>query len=88
LFNRGGTLDSVKLLDFGLVKDLEQTEEEATLTKQNVVAGTPAYMSPEQIADPRQLDPRTDIYSLGALAYFVFLGRPVFEGNALQVIRR
>lgn len=86
IYNRGGIPDSVKLLDFGLVKDLRLVDQEASLTKQNVVAGTPAYMSPEQIADAKQLDPRSDIYSLGSLAYYVFCGRPMFQGNAMQIL--
>jgi eukaryotic-like serine/threonine-protein kinase len=78
---RGGRQDVAKLLDFGLVQthNLAGGGEEATrLTQTGAIAGTPAYMSPEQAAGQADLDARSDIYSLGAVAYFLLTGRPPF----------
>ena len=70
----------VKLLDFGLVLDLEhQSESEDS----NLVVGTPLYMSPESITAPESVGARSDLYSLGAVAYFLLSGLPVFDGNSV-----
>jgi hypothetical protein len=84
---RGGHEDIAKLLDFGLVLAPQTTEDEARLTRQDMVAGTPSYMSPEQSAGQEIVDARSDIYSLGAVAYFLLTGRPPFIGkNNLQIL--
>lgn len=80
---RGGIADVAKLLDFGLVKDLSRNVSDAALTREGVVAGTPAYMSPEQVAG-NALDERTDIYSLGAVGYFLLAGQPPFADLSPQ----
>ncbi len=72
--------DFVKVLDFGLVKDLEDNQE---LTQQGLFMGSPKYMSPEQIQGGR-VDARTDVYSLGVIIYYMLTGRVPFEG-ATQV---
>lgn len=82
LCERGGTFDFVKLLDFGLVKPIDESSDMA-LTAVNAVAGTPHYLSPEGISDPDQVDGRSDIYCLGAVAYFLLTGRHVFEGQSV-----
>src|SRR5262249_32163814 len=73
---RGGVADVVKLLDFGLVKAVGLANKEATLTQEGAITGTPTYMSPEQASGKDHLDGRSDIYSLGAVAYFVLTGSP------------
>jgi serine/threonine-protein kinase len=73
---RGGLHDVAKLLDFGLVRAHGAGAE--NLTQEGAVAGTPAYMSPEQADGNQDLDGRSDIYSLGALAYFLLSGQPPF----------
>lgn len=76
---RGGVPDVVKLLDFGLVLPVGKLEDDK-LTQEGTLAGTPAYMSPEQAEGQENVDLRTDIYSIGALAYFLLSGQPPF-GN-------
>lgn len=83
--HRGGVYDVAKLLDFGLVKPMDDVET-LELTKEGAVTGSPLYMSPEQATDGRA-DERSDIYALGATAYFSLTGRPPFEHEkALKVI--
>ncbi len=71
-----------KVLDFGIARP-EQAGH--TLTSTGTVLGSPMYMSPEQI-QAQQLDRRTDIYSLGAVLYFLFTGVEPFAGKDLQEI--
>jgi eukaryotic-like serine/threonine-protein kinase len=75
---RGGVFDVVKLLDFGLVQESRFGKEEDRLTQLGTIIGSPPYMSPEQAAGKSGLDPRSDIYSLGAVAYFLLTGQPPF----------
>jgi eukaryotic-like serine/threonine-protein kinase len=86
---RGRDFDYVKVLDFGLVKRLTPTDGgEPALSSPDVVAGTPAYLSPETASgDP--VDGRSDLYSLGCVAYWMLTGRQVFEAeNVIQMIAR
>ncbi len=79
---RGGQYDVAKLLDFGLVKPIQATLGNATeLTQEGSIAGSPLYMSPEQVLAEIDPDPRSDIYSLGTVAYFMLTGRPPFQGG-------
>jgi hypothetical protein len=76
--------ETIKILDFGLVKVLRDDSEE--LTKEGSFLGSPRYMSPEQIAHGR-VDLRTDIYSLGVILYQCLCGRPPFEAdNAVHIL--
>ena len=90
LGNRGGMPDVAKLLDFGLVTtrgaDAAKTSG-PTLTQIGMIVGTPEFMSPEQCGDPREIGPSSDLYSLGALGYFLVTGRSPFAGrNAMQML--
>jgi serine/threonine protein kinase len=76
----GGLGDVAKLLDFGLVLPAELLGE-AALTADTQIVGTPDYMSPEQAKGSHKLDLRSDIYSLGAVAYYLLTGRPPFQAN-------
>jgi hypothetical protein len=80
LCQKGGQYDVPKLLDFGMIKD---TRAEATrdLTRALRVLGTPAYMAPERIEDASSADPRSDVYALGAVAYFALAGAPPFAAE-------
>jgi serine/threonine-protein kinase len=80
--DRGGVRDVAKLLDFGLVNAPEVGGGSDRLTEEGTVMGTPAYMSPEQAAGTAQLDARSDVYSLGAVAYFLLTGRSPFAGRS------
>jgi hypothetical protein len=82
LCTQGGERDVVKLLDFGLVKELE-VDKGVGLTGANTLTGTPQYMAPESIRAPEAVDARTDIYSLGAVAYFLLAGSEVFRGQSV-----
>jgi serine/threonine protein kinase len=80
LNRRGGEPDVVKVLDFGLVRALD----EAKVTRQTGgLAGTPLYMSPESIQSPDSVDARSDLYAVGAVGYFLITGKPVFDAASL-----
>ena len=82
LCRQGGLYDFPKVVDFGLVKDLEPSGD-ATLTRADVIAGTPLYIAPEAITSPESVGPQSDIYSLGAVGYFALTGQHVFQGRTL-----
>lgn len=80
LTQRGGLYDFVKVLDFGLAKDV-RAEDAADLTKTGVAVGTPRYISPEAVKGEK-MDGRSDLYCLGAVAYWMLTGRPPFEATS------
>jgi serine/threonine protein kinase len=82
LNRRGGEPDVVKVLDFGLVKALDD-EKRAGATQQGSLTGTPLYMSPEAIQTPNTVDARSDLYAVGAVGYFLLTGVPVFEAESV-----
>jgi hypothetical protein len=84
---RGGHYDVAKLLDFGLAKRMiSTTDESVQLTGEGSITGSPLYMAPEQ-ATGGEPDARSDVYSLGAVAYYMLTGRPPFPGeNAIKVM--
>ena len=77
---RGGVYDVAKLLDFGLVKPIME-DQPLELTAEGTVTGSPLFMSPEQALGESSTDVRTDIYSLGAVAYYLVTGRPPFTAD-------
>jgi serine/threonine-protein kinase len=88
---RGGVFDVAKLLDFGLVQraglsarvDDPQGDR---LTLQGTILGSPPYMSPEQAAGRNELDARSDIYSLGAVAYYLLTGQAPFVRDTAMLM--
>jgi len=78
----GGT---AKVVDFGLVR--EDTQE-TQLTMDGMLAGTPAYISPEQIVDPTTVDGRTDVYSLGIVLYEMLTGTVPFRGVVRMTLQQ
>ena len=83
---RGGVYDVAKILDFGLVKEIAD-DPSIHLTVDRVVTGSPLFMSPEQAVGEAVNDVRSDIYSLGASAYYLLTGRPPFPNdNFLKLV--
>jgi eukaryotic-like serine/threonine-protein kinase len=83
LLNMAGSPDFVKLLDFSVAKLLEGDRMK---TQAGVVFGTPQYMSPEQAAGERDIDGRSDIYSLGCVLFEMLAGGPPFTGRTAQAV--
>ncbi|MCX4235842.1 serine/threonine-protein kinase [Streptomyces ortus] len=80
---------AVKVLDFGVAKFMGDTIGARALTVTGTPLGSPAYMSPEQAEGDREIDPRSDLYSLGCLLYHAVAGRPPFTGtNQWAVLRK
>jgi eukaryotic-like serine/threonine-protein kinase len=80
LCRRRGVPDLVKVLDFGLVKEVGGSEE-VSPQRAHMLVGTPLYMAPEAIITPGRVDMRGDLYSLGAVGYALLTGCHVFEGS-------
>ncbi len=81
---------TLKLLDIGLGRTMfDETGGDENLTTEGVLLGTPDYMSPEQARDPRTIDIRSDIYSLGCVLYHLLSGQPPFPDTNIisQMIR-
>jgi len=84
--DRGGISDLVKVVDFGLVKDVgspasDSAPTEPALTVADAITGTPLYMAPESIVAPETVDARADLYALGAVGYWLLTGTHVFGGT-------
>ena len=82
LTRRGVQHDVVKVVDFGLVKPAGSGEQ-AGLTAQGAIVGTPRYLAPEAIDHPESIDARADVHALGAVGYFLVTGHPPFESDSL-----
>jgi eukaryotic-like serine/threonine-protein kinase len=82
LCERGGLSDVAKVVDFGLVKDMDAAD---ALSREGLLVGTPHYLAPEAIR-AHGADARADLYSVGAVAYFLLTGQHVFEGRTLVEI--
>jgi serine/threonine protein kinase len=77
---RGGLYDVVKVLDFGLVKDVAADDSGVTATSH--VVGTPQYISPEAVQSAALVDARSDVYAVGGVGYALLTGGPVFTGKS------
>ncbi len=78
----GDGAPTIKVVDFGLARSTGNADASAALTGTGAVLGTPYYMAPEQIED-EPVDARTDIYALGAVAWHLLTGAPVFGGSSM-----
>ncbi|MBL0938290.1 MAG: protein kinase [Gemmatimonadaceae bacterium] len=83
-------LDSIDgralVTDFGIARAASDSAETSRLTATGTAIGTPAYMSPEQASGDRDLDARSDLYSLGIVAYQMLCGEPPFLGNSTPAL--
>lgn len=77
LCDRGGVHDWVKVLDFGLVREFRNPSD--ARGDEHEFAGTPSFMPPEAIRNSAANDPRSDLYAVGAIGYFLMTGKSVFE---------
>jgi serine/threonine-protein kinase len=81
LCSRRGRSDFVKILDFGIAKVLDSTDDNEVITNRELeVLGTPSYMAPEQ-SRGEEVDGRTDIYACGCLLYYLLTGSPPFRAG-------
>jgi len=78
LSRMGLNYDFIKVLDFGLAKYKDSTDE-TQLTREGVTTGTPAFMAPEMALGSNDVDARADIYAIGCVAYWLVTGKLVFE---------
>ena len=85
LTERGGRFDFVKVLDFGLVRETNLPDAEHPGTVHEV-AGTPPYIAPERLQDPSCMDTRSDLYSVGVIAFNLVTGKQPFEGSSAAEI--
>lgn len=83
LCERARVPDTVKVLDFGLVKTIDAPADSNDITQGGDIVGTPHYLSPEAIAHPDDVGPASDVYGLGAVGFFLLTGRELFEGRSL-----
>lgn len=85
---RGGVYDVIKVLDFGLVKDVKSVDADTELTG-DIAFGTPGFVAPEAIRDSRKATAVSDIYAVGAVAYALLAARPIFdESNKVKLLLR
>jgi serine/threonine protein kinase len=82
IFLIGGSTH-VKLLDFGIAKLFDTAKNRTALTDKGALVGTTAYMSPEQARALNDVDHRSDLWSLGVVAYQCLTGEPAFRGESL-----
>jgi hypothetical protein len=85
LTQRGGDSDVVKVVDFGLVKDLQDAET-IGLTAAGSLTGTPLFLAPETIRSPDRAHPSGDIYAVAALGYYLVTGTHVFPAGSMMEI--
>ena len=81
---RGGVPDTIKVLDFGLARISSRTPERDHIPAS--LSGTPNYMSPESVLTPKTIDGRSDLYSLGAVGYFLLTGTTVFPATTIPEV--
>lgn len=87
LCRRGGVADCLKVLDFGLVREFRSGDAETTPpVVDRLIEGTPWFTPPEAIQGSAPVDPRSDLYSLGALGYYLLTGHYIFDAETVAEI--
>ncbi|HLX70026.1 MAG TPA: serine/threonine-protein kinase, partial [Verrucomicrobiae bacterium] len=86
LCRRGGVADCVKVLDFGLVREYSNGEISSAKGDDDAMEGTPWFMPPEAIKGTGKLDPRSDLYSVGGLGYYLLTGQHIFDAETISEI--
>jgi serine/threonine protein kinase len=76
----------IKVLDFGIARLPRESQENASLTFEGEQMGSPGYTAPEQLCNARDVDPRTDIWSLGVVLYELLGGAPPFDGGTQREV--
>jgi serine/threonine-protein kinase len=84
LTRRGGVCDLVKVLDFGLVKTVSLGSTHGLAA--NAVVGTPHFMAPEAVSRPESVEARSDLYSLGAVGYWLLTGKTLFDDENVEAL--
>jgi serine/threonine-protein kinase len=82
LCERGNQHDVAKVVDFGLVKNIEAPDDIA-ISAATTITGTPLFMSPETIKSPDRVDGRNDLYSVGAVGYYLLTGKQLSSAKTL-----
>ena len=82
LTQQGGAADVAKVVDFGLVKTIEDASD-PNRTAENAIIGTPQFLAPEAILDQEKDSPARDLYALGCVGYYLLTGLHAFEGASL-----
>ncbi|MFU8807365.1 MAG: serine/threonine protein kinase, partial [Bradymonadaceae bacterium] len=88
LVSRGGDSHFVKVVDFGLVKDISEDSDDDTLTAENTFVGSPLYMAPERFLSKNADSPSVDIYALGVVLYEMLAGRPPFLRDSASTLHQ
>jgi eukaryotic-like serine/threonine-protein kinase len=87
LCSRGGVPDCVKVLDFGLVREFRADEpQRINPANEKVIEGTPWFTPPEAIQGSAQIDPRSDLYAVGVLGYYLLTGQYIFDAETVSEI--
>jgi tRNA A-37 threonylcarbamoyl transferase component Bud32 len=84
LTRRGGVCDVVKVLDFGLVKAMNMGGTAGLAA--DALVGTPHYIAPEGIEKPESVNAQTDLYSVGAVGYWLITGKTLFDGEKVSAV--
>jgi eukaryotic-like serine/threonine-protein kinase len=83
LSERADILEVATILDFGLAREIDRPKDDRIATFDGTIVGTPLYLAPETILSADAVDARSDIYALGAVAYFMLTGQTVFDGKTV-----
>ena len=86
LCHQGGEHDVAKVVDFGLVKQLDERGPGAGVSQEGTISGTPLYMAPETLTNPNGGSACSDLYALGAVGYYMLTGEHVFEGDTVIAV--